>query len=55
MALFKCIQTGNVTEFDLDWDIRTMRQHPDYEEVLEEVKPVVATKEKKTVVKTKAE
>ena len=38
MALFKCIQTGNVTEFDLEWDIRTMRQHPDYVEVEEEVK-----------------
>jgi hypothetical protein len=47
MALFKCIQTGNVTEFDLEWDIRTMRQHPEYEEVQEEVKP--AAKPKKTV------
>jgi hypothetical protein len=47
MALFKCIQTGNVTEFDLEWDIRTMRQHPEYEEVQEEVKP--AAKSKKTV------
>ena len=47
MALFKCIQTGNVTEFDLEWDIRTMRQHPEYEEVQEEVKPIV--KPKKTV------
>ena len=55
MALFKCIQTGNVTEFDLEWDIRTMRQHPDYEEVVEEVKPVEEKPVKKTVVKTKAE
>jgi len=47
MALFKCIQTGNVTEFDLEWDIRTMRQHPEYEEVQEEVK--LAAKPKKTV------
>jgi hypothetical protein len=53
MALFKCIQTGNTVEFDLDHDIQTMRQHPDYEEVLEEVKPVVVTKEKKTATKTK--
>ena len=55
MALFKCVQTGNTVEFDLEHDIRTMRQHPDYEEVLEEVKPVVEIKEKKTAVKTKAE
>jgi hypothetical protein len=47
MALFKCIQTGNVTEFDLEWDIRTMRQHPEYEEVQEAIKP--AAKSKKTV------
>jgi hypothetical protein len=53
MALFKCKQTGNTVEFDLDHDIAGMRSHPDYEEVLEEVKPVVATKEKKTVVKSK--
>ena len=55
MALFKCIQTNNTVEFDLDHDIRTMRQHPGYEEVLEEVKPVVEIKEKKTAVKSKAE
>lgn len=53
MAVFKCIQTGNTVEFDLDHDILTMRQHPDYEEVLEKVKPVVEIKEKKTVAKSK--
>ena len=53
MALFKCMQTGNTVEFDLDHDIVAMRQHPDYEEVLEEVKPVVETKEKKTAAKSK--
>ena len=47
MALFKDLQTGNVTEFLLDWDIVQMRAHPDYEEVKEEVKPV-----KKSAVKT---
>jgi hypothetical protein len=55
MALFKCKQTGNTVEFDLDHDITAMRSHPDYEEVIaavpqEEEKPV-----KKTVVKSKAE
>ena len=47
MALFKCIQTGNVTEFILEHDIVQMKAHPGYEEVQEEVKP--ATKSKKTV------
>lgn len=54
MALFKCKQTGNTVEFDLDHDITAMRSHPDYEEVIveapQEEKPV-----KKTVVKSKAE
>jgi hypothetical protein len=52
MALFKDLATGNVTEFTLDWDIDQMRKHPDYVEVVEEVKPVV---EKKPAVKSKAE
>ena len=41
MALFKCLQTGNTVEFDLEWDIAQMKSHPDYDEVIEEVKPVV--------------
>jgi hypothetical protein len=48
MALFKCIQTGNVTEFILEHDIVQMKAHPGYEEVQEEVKPAVKTS-KKTV------
>jgi hypothetical protein len=55
MAIFKCTETNNTVEFDLEHDIRTMRQHPGYVEVLEEVKPVAEIKEKKTVAKTKAE
>jgi hypothetical protein len=51
MALFKCKQTNNTVEFENEWDIVQMRSHPEYEEVT----PVVETKEKKTVVKTKAE
>jgi hypothetical protein len=54
MATFKCVQTGNTVEFNLEHDIRTMRQHPEYTEVIEKVKqeekPV-----KKPVVKSKAE
>jgi hypothetical protein len=55
MAIFKCTETNNTVEFDLEHDIRTMCQHPGYIEVLEEVKPAVEIKEKKTVAKTKAE
>jgi len=29
MAIFKCMQTGNTVEFDLDHDIRTKRQNPE--------------------------
>ena len=54
MALFKCMQTGNTVEFDLDHDIRTMRQHPEYEEVVEEVKQEEKPA-KKTVAKSKVE
>jgi hypothetical protein len=46
MALFKCIQTNNITEFVNEHDIVQMRSHPSYEEV-QEVKPVA--KPKKTV------
>lgn len=51
MALFKCLQTGNVTEFLYEHDIMQMRSHPDYEEIKEEVKPVEKPV-KKTAVKT---
>ena len=55
MALFKCNQTGNTVEFDLEHDLRAMRQHPDYTEVVEEVKVEEEKPTKKTVAKTKAE
>ena len=38
MAIFKCVQTGNTVEFNLEHDIRTMRQHPEYTESVEEIK-----------------
>jgi Fe2+ or Zn2+ uptake regulation protein len=37
MAHFKCKQSGNVFEFKLDHDIKTMRTHAAYEEVVQEV------------------
>lgn len=54
MALFKCLQTGNVVEFTLEWDIVQMKAHPDYAEIVEEVKQEEKPA-KKTAVKTKAE
>ena len=55
MAKFKCLLSGNIFEFFTDFDIETMREHPQYEE-LEEEEPIVSKKE--TVVakkKTKKE
>lgn len=53
MALFKCLQTGNVVEFDLEWDIVQMKSHPDYVEVIQEVQVEEDKPVKKTAVKTK--
>ena len=33
MALFRCNQSGNVVEFRDDYDIKTMKKHPEYTEV----------------------
>jgi hypothetical protein len=42
---FKCIKTGNTVTFKSQYDIESMRQHPEYTEVQEqqqqqEVKPI---------------
>jgi UDP-N-acetyl-D-mannosaminuronic acid transferase (WecB/TagA/CpsF family) len=52
MALFKCKQTNNTVEFENEWDIVQMRAHPEYEEILEEVKSIVEKPAKKTAVKS---
>ncbi len=36
MAKFKCKQSGNIFEFNNEHDIKTMRAHPSYVEVVEE-------------------
>jgi hypothetical protein len=36
MAKFRCKQSGNVFEFTHEHDIKTMRTHASYEEVVEE-------------------
>jgi hypothetical protein len=53
MVKFKCLTTGNITSFEQEHDIKTMRTHPEYAEVTEEPKveekavkqPVAKTKE----------
>lgn len=45
MAKFKCNHSGNVFEFFTDHDIKTMRTHPEYTEVVEET-PVVKPNKK---------
>ena len=44
MAKFKDNATSNVFEFTLEHDINTMRKHPEYTEVIEEVKQEVVKK-----------
>jgi hypothetical protein len=46
MAIFKCNHSGNVVEFLLDHDIKTMRTHPEYTEVVAEDTPVKTTTKK---------
>lgn len=47
MAKFKCNHSGNIVEFLLEHDIKTMRSHPEYTEVVEEETPVKTTKKVK--------
>lgn len=41
MAQFKCKLSGTQITVENDWDIKGMREHPEYDEVIEEVKPKV--------------
>lgn len=34
---FKCNKTGNTVKFSSEYDIETMRKHPEYSEVFPEV------------------
>lgn len=52
MVKFKCLTTGNITAFEQEHDIKTMRTHPEYEEIKEEEKPVEKSV-KQLVAKTK--
>lgn len=51
MVKFKCNQSGNIFEFVNDHDIKTMRAHPEYSEVVEDPeikKPTVKPSKVKT-------
>ena len=55
MARFRCRLTGNVFEFTNDYDIKDMRDHPQYDEV-KEIPDAVQVKKttKKEVIKKEA-
>ena len=42
---FKCNKTGNTVTFKSQYDIESMRQHPEYSEVLPEKEQVFPTEE----------
>ena len=45
MAKFRCKQSGNVFVFESEHDIKGLRKHPEYEEVIEETVQKVETYE----------
>lgn len=47
MAKFKCLLSGTVVEFKEPYDIESMKGHPQYELVVEEVKEKEVEKEDK--------
>ncbi len=47
MAKFRDNQSGNVFVFESDYDIKSLRKHPGYTEVIEEVKEVKTSKKTK--------
>jgi len=48
MAKFKDIHTGSEVVFTSEYDIKMMKDHPDYVEVVEEVKVVKPAPKKET-------
>ncbi len=53
MVKFKCKSSGNVFSYENSHDIKTMRDHPEYEEVkeipVEDKKPIGRPPKSKTV------
>jgi hypothetical protein len=48
---FKCKSTNLVYNFEHEVDIVSMKEHPDYELVVEQTEPVVAPKATKKTIK----
>lgn len=44
MAKFKCVHSGTIIEFNQEHDIKEMRKHSEYVEVVEAVEPPVSKK-----------
>lgn len=55
MAKFQCKYTGSVYEFTQEHDIKGMREHSDYTEVVEEKVVETPAPAKKTAPKAKVE
>lgn len=52
MAKFKCIASGEVYEFTAEHDIKSMRSHPEYQEVVEIEEPAKKVGRPKQVLST---
>ena len=53
MAKFKCKLSGNVFEFTADYDIEDMREHPQYEEIEDDLQTEEKQDTKEKVKKTR--
>lgn len=49
---FKCVQSGNVFEFHTEHDVKTMRTHPGYVEVVSTVKVQAEEQQEEPVKRT---
>lgn len=49
---FKCVQSGNVFEFHSEHDVKTMRTHPGYVEVVPTVEVKVEEQQEEPVKRT---
>lgn len=53
-AYFKCKLSGTVVSFEHEHDIKDMRQHPGYDEVVEQpIEPISSTPASKKTISTK--
>lgn len=50
MARFRDKASGNIFVFESDYDVKSLRKHPEYEEVIEEVEVVGYTQAEEPLV-----